>query len=104
MSDREIDQQLVERVQRGDKAAFDLLVSKYQRKIFRLLSPYQVGSKGITPQTVISTGLTVDSLTIMDVIMELEDRFDVTIPMNVAADIVTIDQLAEAVVSQRARR
>jgi RNA polymerase sigma-70 factor (ECF subfamily) len=38
VSDREIDQQLVERVQRGDKAAFDLLVVKYQRKIFRLLS------------------------------------------------------------------
>jgi RNA polymerase sigma-70 factor (ECF subfamily) len=38
MSDRDVDQQLVERVQRGDKAAFDLLVSKYQRKIFRLLS------------------------------------------------------------------
>jgi RNA polymerase sigma-70 factor, ECF subfamily len=38
MSDRDIDQQLVERVQRGDKVAFDLLVTKYQRKIFRLLS------------------------------------------------------------------
>ncbi|HTN49997.1 MAG TPA: RNA polymerase sigma factor RpoE [Burkholderiaceae bacterium] len=38
MSDREVDRQLVERVQRGDKAAFDLLVTKYQRKIFRLLS------------------------------------------------------------------
>jgi RNA polymerase sigma-70 factor (ECF subfamily) len=38
VSDREVDQQLVERVQRGDKAAFDLLVTKYQRKIFRLLS------------------------------------------------------------------
>src|SRR4030095_15001248 len=38
MSDRHIDQQLVERVQGGDKAAFDLLVVKYQRKIFRLLS------------------------------------------------------------------
>jgi RNA polymerase sigma-70 factor (ECF subfamily) len=38
MTDRDIDQQLVERVQRGDKGAFDLLVSKYQRKIFRLLS------------------------------------------------------------------
>ncbi len=74
------------------------------REIFRLLAPYNAGGKAITPQTVISKGLTVDSLTIMDVIMELEDRFDVTIPMNVAADIVTIDQLAEAVVSQRARR
>ncbi len=38
MSERDIDQQIVERVQRGDKRAFDLLVSKYQRKIFRLLS------------------------------------------------------------------
>src|SRR5690242_14112176 len=38
MSDREVDQQLVERAQRGDKAAFELLVVKYQRKLERLLS------------------------------------------------------------------
>lgn len=40
MSDREIDQQLVERAQRGDKHAFELLVSKYQRKLARLLSRF----------------------------------------------------------------
>ena len=40
MSDREIDQQLVERAQRGDKRAFELLVVKYQRKIERLLSRF----------------------------------------------------------------
>lgn len=40
MSDREVDQQLVERVQRGDKRAFDLLVNKYQRKLGRLLSRF----------------------------------------------------------------
>ncbi|MDR2014788.1 MAG: RNA polymerase sigma factor RpoE [Azoarcus sp.] len=38
MSDREIDQLLVERVQSGDKQAFGLLVSKYQRKLHRLLA------------------------------------------------------------------
>lgn len=38
MSEKEIDQALVERVQRGDKAAFALLVGKYQRKIVRLIS------------------------------------------------------------------
>jgi acyl carrier protein len=74
------------------------------REIYRLLAPYQVGGKAITPQTVISKGLTVDSLTIMDMIMELEERFDITIPMNVAADIVTIDQLAETVVALSTRR
>lgn len=40
MGDREIDQQLVERAQRGDKRAFDLLVIKYQRKLARLLSQF----------------------------------------------------------------
>jgi RNA polymerase sigma-70 factor (ECF subfamily) len=40
MRDREIDQQLVERAQRGDKHAFELLVAKYQRKLWRLLSRF----------------------------------------------------------------
>jgi RNA polymerase sigma-70 factor (ECF subfamily) len=38
MGDREVDQQLVERAQRGDRRAFELLVMKYQRKLTRLLS------------------------------------------------------------------
>ena len=38
MSERDVDAELVARVQRGDKQAFDLLVLKYQRKIMRLLS------------------------------------------------------------------
>ncbi|HEX6689542.1 MAG TPA: RNA polymerase sigma factor RpoE [Burkholderiales bacterium] len=40
MSDREIDRQLVERAQKGDKQAFGLLVDKYQRKLARLLSRF----------------------------------------------------------------
>jgi len=40
MSDRDIDQQLVERAQRGDKRAFELLVEKYQRKLGRLLARF----------------------------------------------------------------
>ena len=40
MGDREVDQRLVERVRRGDKKAFELLVAKYQRKLNRLLSRF----------------------------------------------------------------
>lgn len=40
MSERDIDQLLVERAQRGEKKAFELLVSKYQRKLARLLSRF----------------------------------------------------------------
>lgn len=40
LSDKEIDIALVERVQRGDKKAFDLLVLKYQHKISHLVGRY----------------------------------------------------------------
>jgi len=40
MNERDLDRQLVERAQRGEKHAFELLVSKYQRKLARLLSRF----------------------------------------------------------------
>jgi RNA polymerase sigma-70 factor, ECF subfamily len=40
MGKQSVDQALVERVQRGDKAAFDVLVLKYQHKIVKLVSRY----------------------------------------------------------------
>ncbi len=40
MTAAETDQQLVARVQRGDSRAFDMLVLKYQHKIFGLISRY----------------------------------------------------------------
>jgi len=40
MDDRDLDRKLVERAQRGEKQAFGLLVSKYQRKLVRLLARF----------------------------------------------------------------
>ncbi len=40
MSEREVDQALVERAQAGDRRAFDLLVLKYQQKIASLIGRY----------------------------------------------------------------
>ena len=40
MGERNIDQALVERVQQGDKSAFDILVLKYQSKIIQLVNRY----------------------------------------------------------------
>ncbi len=40
MSEAEVDQMLVERVQKGDKRAFDLLINKYQHRIVSLVGRY----------------------------------------------------------------
>jgi acyl carrier protein len=39
----------------------------------------------------------------MDMIMELEDRFDVSIPMKQVAEIRTVDQLADTILALCAR-
>jgi RNA polymerase sigma-70 factor (ECF subfamily) len=40
MSENSVDQELVQRVQHGDKKAFDILVQKYQQRIVKLIARY----------------------------------------------------------------
>ena len=68
------------------------------------LAPYQAEEKPITGQTVIYNDLSIDSLAVMDIIMELEDRFDVFIPINTVAEIHTVDELAGAILRLHAQR
>ena len=69
------------------------------------LAPFQTDdSKPIAGTTVIAKDLAVDSLAVMDMVMELEDRFDVSIPMNLVAEIQTVDELANTILKLAARR
>ena len=72
-------------------------------EICRQLAPFQAQEKLITGQTVIYNDLSIDSLAVMDIIMELEDRFDVSIPINVVAEIRTVEELADAILALHAR-
>jgi acyl carrier protein len=88
----------------ADKVERVALQFEVMQEIRRQLAPYHGSDVPITGQTLISTGTTVDSLTLMDMIMELEDRFAVMIPMNAVTEIHTIDDLADTVLSFSARR
>lgn len=58
MSEQLTDQQIVERVQNGDKNAFGLLVTKYQHKVANLVSRYVKNSgdvADVTQETFIKT-------------------------------------------------
>ena len=66
-------------------------------EIRRLLAPYQPETMPIAGDAVICDGTTVDSLTVMDMIVELEDRFDIAIPMKRVVEIRTVNQLADTI-------
>jgi acyl carrier protein len=66
-------------------------------EIARLLERFRAGDAAITSETVIAEDLTMDSLQVMDLMMELEDRFDVSIPLNLVPEIATVGQLADTI-------
>jgi len=79
--------------------------SMVMAEIRRHLRPFQVDDNQlITGATVISKDLSIDSLAVMDMVMDLEDQFDVSIPMNVVAEIQTVDELADTILALSARR
>jgi acyl carrier protein len=57
----------------------------------------------ITPQTDIARDLNVDSLALMNIVMELEDAFDVSIPLDRLASVQTACDLATLVTELRER-
>lgn len=72
--------------------------------IARLLERFRAGDKPITGDTVIAEDLTMDSLQVMDLMMELEDRFDVSIPLNLVPEIATVGQLADTIYAGKTGR
>ena len=54
-------------------------------------------TESVTMTTDFARHTYLDSLKIMDMIMELEDRFDITLPVNMLADINTIGDLVNLV-------
>jgi acyl carrier protein len=69
-------------------------------QICTLLAPFNKEAKKLSAATDIPAELNIDSVGILDFIMEVEDHFDVEIPMNVVSEIRTIGELAAYVSTQ----
>ncbi|MCE7913468.1 MAG: acyl carrier protein [Nitrosomonas sp. PRO4] len=51
----------------------------------------------ITSETNIISQLSIDSIKLLNLIMEIEDTFDISIPINALADVQTVRELADLV-------
>lgn len=67
------------------------------QEICRLLESFNSTGKEIGVQTDILQDLTVDSLAVMNFIMTLEDKFDISVPLNVLPDIRTVGDLVTTI-------
>jgi acyl carrier protein len=70
------------------------------REVTAILGRYNTAGKPIEPATDLAADLNVDSVAAMDVIMEIEDRFGIDIPINLVSDITTVADLVALVERQ----
>jgi len=61
------------------------------------LTRYSTRAAGLHPQADLTRDLNIDSVNMMELLMEIEDHFDVSIPLNTMADVNTIQDLANRI-------
>ncbi|MDI2112987.1 acyl carrier protein [Commensalibacter nepenthis] len=76
----------------------DTIESVSQTIIETLLENPKV-PRNITPNSKIIEDLEFDSLAVMNFVMEIEDKLDVSVPLDRLTDVRTIHDLAEAIIS-----
>ena len=70
----------------------------------KLLMPFNYSGIEIKPETDISADLSIDSVTVMDFVMEVEDHFDIEIPLNILSETHTMNDLVKVVEEAVERR
>jgi len=68
-----------------------------QDRIYRLIAPFNKKNVPLGPDTTFATDLELDSLAVMDLVAEIEDAFDIVLPLNMLPDLETVGQVAAAV-------
>ncbi len=69
-------------------------------QVLQLLEKYNQEGRPVSAGTDLGADLAIDSVAAMDLIMEIEDRFDIDIPINLVADLRTVGDLVELVRQQ----
>ena len=79
------------------------LRDEMMQEVCHQLAPFRTDDAPIADGTVIYKDLSIDSLAVMDIILELEDRFEIAIPINTVAEIHTVRELVDAMLALRTR-
>ena len=72
-----------------------------EAQIVELLARRVPAGTHVSAQTQIVGGLGLDSVAILDFIMDVEDRFDISIPLDRVAEVQTIAELSRAIEALR---
>ncbi|MDN5849080.1 MAG: acyl carrier protein [Nitrococcus sp.] len=66
-------------------------------RLYTHLRPMAPADTILDEDTDLVSGLGLDSVNVMDLLLEIEEDFDISVPLNVLADIRTLSDLAHSI-------
>jgi acyl carrier protein len=63
-------------------------------QLYRILTPFVTENRKLEADTDLVADLGLDSMRVMDILAEIEDHFDISVPLNILPDIRTIGDFA----------
>lgn len=73
---------------------------KVREEVIVLLKPFNPKGIEITPETDLSADLYMDSVAAMNLVMEIEDRFEIDVPISLLPDVNSLQDLVDVVHAQ----
>lgn len=70
-------------------------------RLIGLIAPFNKKGIPITEATRFAEDLELDSLTVMDLVANIEDEWDINMPLNLLPDLENVGQVADAVLKLR---
>ena len=73
---------------------------KVREEVVVLLQPFNPKGIELSPETDLSADLYMDSVAAMNLVMEIEDRFEIDIPISLLPDVNNLQDLVDVVQAQ----
>jgi acyl carrier protein len=67
------------------------------QEVAKLLGPFRRQETPITRDTDITADLDLDSLAVMNLLMQVEEKYDISIPLNLIPEIRTVGDLVKVI-------
>jgi acyl carrier protein len=64
-------------------------------QLFKLVRPYSEHPLELQQQTRLIDDVGLNSMKVMELVMQVEDHFDISVPLNILPDVHTIGEFAE---------
>ena len=64
--------------------------------LYELIGQFNKAGVALSPETRFAEDLNFDSLVVMEFVAAVEDRFDISVPLNILPDIATVADFAAA--------